>query len=425
MKTEQLLTITKTPAGIPVITERLPQTRSAAVSISVGIGSRDEGLKQHGMAHFLEHILFKGTKNHTFNQVNETIEEAGGYLNAFTTQEMTSFFSFSIDETIKTAQGLVQDIFCNPLMDKGYTELEKGVVKQEINNRLNDPERYIKNLLMRSLFKGGPLSRPVLGTGKSVDAFATEDLLEFHSTKYRPPRMAVVACGNIDEKQVLQWATESLDGLEKAKPVKRQKPKFYSSIDAYPRKGDHMYVGIAFPGLTAKDPESYAQDVLAAIIGGGASSRLNRKVREEEGLVYSIYMAPSSYSDSGTIESYFSTSGDRVQRVIQIFGEELKRLKEEGLTEGELERAKHVLKGSILRNIGQPRDDMRMFAYHYMITGDVPLIDDEVKKYEEVTENEVMKLAQQLLVRKDMTAAIYGAKTTADSTGAFAKGIDF
>jgi len=142
---------------------------------------------------------------------------------------------------------------------------------------------------------------------------------------------AKVILGNIDEKQVLQWASDTLDGLGKAKPVKRQKPRFYASIDAYPRKGDHMYVGMAFPGLTAKDPASYAQDVLSTIIGGGASSRLNRKVREEEGLVYSIYMAPSSYSDSGTIESYFSTSGDRVQRVIQIFGEELKRLKAEGL----------------------------------------------------------------------------------------------
>lgn len=425
MSVTQLLNITKTPGGIPVITERLPQTRSAAVSISVGIGSRDEGPKQHGMAHFLEHMLFKGTKNRTFNQVNETIEEAGGYLNAFTTQEMTSFFSFSIDETVATAQGLVQDIFCNPLMDKGYMELEKGVVKQEINNRLNDPERYIKNLLLRSLFKGGPLSRPVLGTDRSVDAFATEELLEFHSSKYRPPRMAVVACGNIDEKQVLQWASDSLDGLGKARPVKRQKPRFYASVDAYPKKGDHMYVGIAFPGVAAKDRASYAQDVLATIIGGGASSRLNRKVREEEGLVYSIYMAPSSYSDSGTIESYFSTSGDRVQRVIQIFGEELKRLKSEGILPGELERAKHVLKGSILRNIGQPRDDMRMFAYHYMITGEVPLIDDEVKRYEQVTEDEVMGLAQELLVRKDMTAAIYGARNVADPTVAFAQGVDF
>ncbi len=423
--TRQLLNISKTPAGIPVITERLPQTRSAAISISVGIGSRDEGPKQHGMAHFLEHMLFKGTKNRSFNQVNETIEEAGGYLNAFTTQEMTSFFSFSIDETIKTAQGLVQDIFCNPLMDKGYMELEKGVVKQEINNRLNDPERYIKNLLLRSLFKGGPLSRPVLGNDRSVDSFSSEDLLEFHSTKYRPPRMAVVACGNIEPDQILQWATESLDGLGKAAPVKRPKPKFYASIDSYSKKGDHTYVGIGFPGLTAKDPGSYAQDVLSAIIGGGASSRLNSKVREGEGLVYSIYMAPSSYSDSGTIESYFSTSGDRVQRVIQIFGEELKRLKEEGLRPGELERAKNVLKGSMLRNIGQPRDDMRMFAYHYMITGEVPLIDDEVKKYEAVTENEVMGLAQKLLVRRNMTAAIYGAKSTADSNAAFAKGVDF
>ena len=186
-----------------------------------------------------------------------------------------------------------------------------------------------------------------------------------------------------------------------------------------------MYVGLAFPGLTAKDPSSYAQDVLAAIIGGGASSRLNRKVREEEGLVYSIYMAPSSYSDSGTVESYFSTSADRVQRVIHIFGEELKRLKNEGLAPGELERAKHVLKGSILRNIGQPRDDMRMFAYHYMITGDVPIIDDEVRKYEKVTEDEVMRLAQQLLVRKSMTAAIYGDKKVAEATAAFAQGTDF
>ena len=167
------------PGGIPVITERLPQTRSAAVSISVGIGSRDEGPKQHGMAHFLEHMLFKGTKNRTFNQVNETIEEAGGYLNAFTTAGDDLVLLVLDRRDGGHGPGAGPGHLLQPADGQGLHGAGEGVVKQEINNRLNDPERYIKNLLLRSLFKGGPLSRPVLGTDRSVDAFATEELLEF------------------------------------------------------------------------------------------------------------------------------------------------------------------------------------------------------------------------------------------------------
>jgi predicted Zn-dependent peptidase len=424
--TVQLLSVDSTPAGIPVIVEVLPHARSVATAICIGTGSRDEPGKDGGISHFLEHMLFKGTISRSYKEVNETIEEAGGYLNAFTTHEMTAYYALTMDETLETGQMLLEDLFKHPLMAEEHIELERGVVKQELNNVINDPDMYIRRLLIQSHFGEHPLALPILGSEQSVDSFTREELLRYHLEHYRPPNLAVVVAGNVKQADIVSWAARCFDEEAKgARPSGRTAPKHRSSIDIYPRNGDHTYVGIGLPGLEASNDLTAVQDVLCTVLSGGSSSRFNHRIREEEGLVYSISTSPVPYVDCGTVDTYFSTTSERAERVMQLFAEELRKFKAEGLRKGEIERAKRIIKGAILRTVGQPRDDMKAMVFAYMETGRVRTVDEVIERVESVTSEQVLRFADELLRRDRMCAAIHASLDSAKPVAEMAVSIDF
>ena len=424
--TVQLLNTYRTPGGIPVIIEVLPHARSVATAICVGTGSRDEPAEDGGISHFLEHMLFKGTTSRSYKEVNETIEEAGGYLNAFTTHEMTAYYSLTMDETLETGQTLLEDLFKNPLMAEEHVELERGVIKQELNNVINDPDMYIRRLLMRSHFGEHPLALPILGSEATVDSFSKEALLQYHREHYRPPNVAVVVAGNVKEDDILAWASRCFDNeVVGSRPDGRSAPQHRSTIDIYPRNGDHTYVGVGLPGLDASNELTSVQDVLCTILSGGSSSRLNHRIREEEGLVYSISMSPIPYVDCGTVDTYFSTTSERAERVLELFAEELRKFKAEGLRPGEMERAKRIIKGAILRTVGQPRDDMKAMVFAYMETGRVRTVDEVIQRVESVTAEQVMGFADTLLRRESMCAAVHASLDSAKPVAEKAVSIDF
>jgi predicted Zn-dependent peptidase len=423
---DQQLFISKTPGGIPVIVETLPHTRSVAASISVSVGSRDESFENNGISHFLEHMIFRGTKTRTYKEVNEAIEDAGGYLNAFTMHELTAYYSLTMDETVPIGLTLLEDIFNNSMMAPEYIELEKGVIKQELNNAINEPESYIRRLLMQTHFGDHPLAWPVLGREETIDSFMHDELQEYHLKHYCPPNLTVVAAGNVDPSSILRWASDSLDHLANNGSTKeRTAPRHHSSIDVYPRGGEHTYVGIGLPGVEAASDLSPVADVMCTILSGASSSRLNHRIREEEGLVYGISMNQIPFKDIGTIDTFFSTTSERAEKVLELYAEELRKFKDEGLRPGEIDRAKRIIKGAILRIYGQPRDDMRSMVYSYCITGRVRTIDEIIKRIEAVTEEQVMSFAQSQLKRSAMCAAVHAGKAQADPVAVKAAGIDF
>lgn len=423
---EQLLTKTSSKDGIPVIVEKLPNSRSVAMAVCVSVGSRHEDSSNNGISHFLEHMLFRGTHTRDYKQVNETIEDAGGYLNAFTTHELTAFYSLTMDETIDTGFALLADIFKNPRMGEEHIELEKGIIKQELNNVLNDPDMYIRRLLTQTHFGEHPLARSILGTHDTIGSFKREELLDYHSKHYCPPNLAVVAAGNIELESVVRWTEENFDVLttngnrEGASP-----PQHHSTIDIYPRQGEHTYVGIGLPGVAAGTDIAHVADVMCTVLNGGSSSRMNHRIREEEGLVYNISTMPVPYKDCGTIDTYFSTTSERAVKVLQLYAEELKKFKEEGFRPGEMDRAKRVIKGAILRTVGQPRDDMRSMIFSFVIGGRVRKYQEIIDKYESITEEEVMAFAEEHLQRKLMCGAVHASQEHADPVAAKATEIDF
>ena len=394
--------------------------------MNVSVGSRDEPQKHCGMAHLLEHLMFKGTRDRSTKEISEMIEGAGGELNGYTTKELTSFHVFSLDETLDTAQNILSDMIVNPLIDEEHVELERSVVTQEINMLADEPEDYSRVLLDRSIWQGHPMATPESGELESVKIIETSDLRGFFSEHYRPPNLTVVACGNLEKKKVLKWATESFDHLPRAKktPI-RVPPVTRSSINVFPREGDQAYVEMGFPGLEAKHPDRHALWLACGVMGAGTSSRLYQRIREEEGMVYTVFMYPQLYSDCGLIETHFSTESVKAETVILHIAEELKRMKEEGLVDGELERAKRWVKGTLVRKLENTESRMYWLGEHYMMTGEVMPLGQILEDFDQVTAEDVVRVSNELFKRNKLCVVLHAPGTQGKQIAQNIKTLDF
>lgn len=397
-KVHQNLKVGSTPGGIKVIVESLPYVHTVALSVAATVGSRDEKIKESGVSHFLEHMLFRGTKTRDYRDINEGIEASGGYLNAYTTHEHTCFYAFTIDESLKVAEDLLSDVFLNPRMDPQLVDLERNIVKQEIGLRMNDPAAHLRTRMSESMFKGNPLSRSILGTPESLDGFDSEFLLNYHGTHYHPPHVVVCAVGNVDLSRVLEWAGRFDSVSGKAALRRRRKPEMRTGVNFFEKGSDRAYIGIGVPGYAASHKMSLAQGMLTTVLCGGTSSRLNHRIREVEGLVYSISMYPLTFQDSGALMTYCSTSMEQVPRLFDTFGQELSRFKKEGLNEGELEKARNGLKGSLLRNACRPDQNMTSYLMQFLEKGEVKGIEEQLAEINAVTAEQIAKAAEELLI---------------------------
>ena len=414
-----------TPGGVPVIIEKLPYFRSVALSVNVMVGSRDEPADKCGIAHLLEHLMFKGTKDQSAKQIADMIEGAGGELNGFTTKEMTSFHVFSLDETIETSENLLSSMMLHALIDEDHVATEKGVVSQEISMLEEEPESYARVLLDRSIWRGHPMANAEAGDMECVKRITSEDLRSFYDKNYRKPKLTVVACGNLNPKQVLKWASDNFDGIGTAKETKRTTPRFRSSIDVYPKDGDLAYIEMGVPAFGAKQQQRYAASLATICLGAGTSSRLYQRIREDEGLVYSIYMYPQTFSDCGLAEGYFSSSVENAERVIELMAEEVRRFKNEGLEKGELERAKRWVKGVFLRKLESTENRMYWLSENHMLTGKARTINDMVQDFEDITEEDVIKTANEIFKVKKLCMAIHAPEDAGKQLAKNIRSLDF
>ncbi len=403
------LEVETTPGGIPILVDSLPWSRSAAVAVNMAVGSRDEPKDQHGIAHMLEHVLFKGTAHHTSRQMSQEAEAAGGEMNGYTTKEMTSYYVSTLDETIGTAQGLLAEIIREPLLDAKDIETEKKVVTQEIRMSEDDPDTYSHELLMKQVFDGNPMADPEAGYVECVEALDRGKVSNFFEGFYRPPNMVLVATGNVDPKQVRQWAAESFDVLPVARmEKKREAPTFTPGMGLFPRDGDQAYVAMGFPAVDAKHKDRYAHGLVGGVLAAGTSSRLYQKVREENGLVYSIYSMTYAFTDTGMTGLFFSTSTENTAKVMGMIAEELAALKNDGLEKGELERAKRWIKGMIVRRLESSAENRMFFLGETYLQYGRPITGDEVLgRIESVTEDDVLRVAEKMIDRKKLALALH------------------
>jgi predicted Zn-dependent peptidase len=418
--------VLRTPGGIPVIIECLPSTHSASFSAYFGTGSRDETDEQAGIAHMLEHMLFKGTENRTARQMSEEIEAAGGEQNGYTTKEVTTYQAYALDETAEVAESVLADMVLRPLLSKECLDTERNVVIQEIRMLENDPEDNVHVLFNETLWGEHPMGRSEAGSVGTVSSFVDADIRSFFQEHYRPPRMAVVAVGNVDRGQVMDWASQAFDDLEpQVGSGNRTPPVPLARFNVFPREDKQAYVGMGFPGLSAVDPDRFAQRMLATVLGVGTSSRLFQEIRERSGLVYEIYASSGNYTDCGSLSVFYNTAVKDQEKVARLVAKEIARLKTEGLENGELKRSKHLLKGAYVRRLESTEARMVRLGEMFMAGGEAITPEETLRRIDEVTEESVLKAAERLLMRSGLAIAMHAPKKESEAQARNLADLDF
>jgi len=400
-----------TPAGIPVITDRIGKADNAVFMIAVGTGSRDEDAGTEGISHLLEHVVFRATKTRTSFQMSKEIEGAGGEMNAFTGKEVTAFYAATIKETAEVAKEMVSDIFLNPLIKEDDIELEKKIVLQEISMWENDPESYIHRVLAETMWDGHDLSRNEAGSVETVRALGAADLRKYHEERYKVPNIAVLALGAVDPDDILSWASGTFDGSGTGKRVERTPPgKIGPAYRFIERKGDHSYTGFGFRAYPADHKDIAALTVLNTILGGGMSSRLFQKIREENALVYSVFSTIEQDSDAGSLSVYMSSTKENVIESVTACASVCRELRDEGLVKGELEKAKNLVKGAGSRQLESTVNRAYRMTRRFMLTGRPESFTERMAVLEAVSEEDVMRVASDVISEKNLAVAVYGTK---------------
>ena len=403
------VTLRHTSGGVPVVTEQIPGSVSSGYMVGVRTGSRDESPDIFGLSHLLEHVVFRATKSRTSFQLSKEIEGAGGYLNAFTGKEMTAFHAITIKDTADVAKEIVADIVSNPLIGKEDTEMEKKIVLQEISMVENDPERYIYDLTDEVIWKGHPLSQAEAGTREVVKGLKNTDLRKYYDERYRIPNLYVFACGAVDPDDTVRWAEENFDQMSGGRANPRSRPEVNGSgYTHFTRKEDHCYVSMGFRAFDPKDKDFQALQLLSGILGSGASSRLFQSVREEKALVYAIYDHVEPYTDASTFATYMSSTEENVLEAITTTAETYRRFKDEGIKEGELARARNLVKGVYTRHMESTEHRLYQIAVSTMVKGEPDILEKRLEALDAVTEEDVMRVAERYMDPKGLNVVMLG-----------------
>jgi predicted Zn-dependent peptidase len=403
------------PGGLRVLTEAVPGVRSVSLGIWVGIGSRDEAPAEAGAAHYLEHLLFKGTRRRSAAQIAEAFDAVGGELNAFTAKEHTCFYAHVLDTDLPMAVDMLADVVTDAVLDPAHVELERNVVLEEIAIRDDDPEDLLGELFDETLYGDHPLGRPIVGSEESVRGMDRSVLHAFWRGRYTTPRMVVAAAGNLHHAHVVDLVAAALDdaaaqaGLDAVPaPVRLPDPPARTGgrLALLPDDSEqaHLMIGVSAP--SRHDPRRPALSVLSTALGGGPSSRLFQQVREERGLAYSVYSATASYADAGSLAVYAGCGPERLGEVATVVRGVLADVAAHGLTEAELARARGALRGGLVLGSEDTPSRMNRIGRSEVDHGRQRTITESLERISAVTGEQVAALAGELLGGPFTTAVV-------------------
>ncbi|WP_433558631.1 M16 family metallopeptidase [Pseudonocardia xinjiangensis] len=407
---------TALPGGLRVLTETVPGVRSVSLGIWIGIGSRDETPRQAGAAHYLEHLLFKGTRRRTAVDIAEQFDAVGGELNAFTEKEHTCYYAQVLDTDLPLAVDVLADVVTAATMAPADVEVERGVVLEEIAMRDDDPEDLLAELFDETMFGDHPLGRPVIGSEQSIRAMSRETLHDFWRGKYTTPRMVVAAAGNLVHSDVVELVTAALgDAAAAAGPAasvgpRRPAPAVLAPgprlvLQSEDTEQAHLMLGV--PGLARHHPLRTVLTVLNTALGGGPSSRLFQQVREQRGLAYSVYSAVTSYSDTGHLAVYAGCAPERLDEVVAVVRGVLAEVAADGLTPAEVARAQGNLRGGLVLGLEDTPSRMNRLGRGELDHGRTRPVEESLDRIAAVTPEQVSDLARELLA-VPLTAAVVG-----------------
>ncbi|MDZ4095092.1 MAG: pitrilysin family protein [Paracoccaceae bacterium] len=398
--------LTTLPNGFRIITEDMPGLKSASIGIWVTAGGRHERAEQNGIAHFLEHMAFKGTARRSSLQIAEEIEDVGGYINAYTSREMTAYYARVLSADVPLALDVIADIVLNPVFDPKEIEVERHVILQEIGQALDTPDDIIFDWLQEVSYPDQPFGRTILGPAERVANFTRQDLTRFVGEHYGPDQMILSAAGGVDHNAIVAQASALFGGRAAVGASMIQPALFVGSERREVKKLEQVHFALAFesPGYLA--PDVYTAQIYAMALGGGMSSRLFQKIREERGLCYSIFAQSGAYEDTGQITIYAGTSEEEIGDLTQLTIDELKRSSDD-MTEAEVARARTQLKAGMLMGLESPSSRAERLARLLAIWGRVPDLDEAIAKVDAVTTTDVRRYAGEM-VRASTALALYG-----------------
>jgi len=408
---------TTLPNGLRIITENMPGFASATVGIWVQAGGRHEAAAENGIAHFLEHMAFKGTKTRTALQIAEEIEDVGGYINAYTSREMTAYYARVLGADVRLALDVISDIVLNPIFDPREIEVERHVILQEIGQALDTPDDIIFDWLQEAAYPDQAMGRTILGPAERVAQFGREDLAGFVGRHYGPDQMILAAAGDVDHDALVKQAEAIFGSLAPVGTQLLQPARWAGNERRELKDLEQVHFALAFEGPAYRDADLYTAQVYAMAMGGGMSSRLFQKIREERGLCYSIFAQAGAYDDTGMITIYAGTSSAEIEGLCGLTVDELKRAAED-MTEAEVARARAQMKAGMLMGLESASSRAERMARNLAVYGRVPGLEEVSERIDGVTREGVRAYAERLAASPAVAMALYGPAQAAPTLGA-------
>ncbi|MFD8869644.1 M16 family metallopeptidase [Streptomyces sp. NPDC059590] len=406
---------TTLPGGLRVVTETLPSVRSATFGIWAHVGSRDETPVLNGATHYLEHLLFKGTRRRTALDISSAIDAVGGEMNAFTAKEYTCYYARVLDTDLPLAIDVVCDMLTGSLIDAADVDAERGVVLEEIAMTEDDPGDCVHDLFAHTMLGDTPLGRPVLGTVDTVNGLSRDQIARFYKKHYDPTHLVVAAAGNVDHAAVVRQVRKAFDkagalSRTDAAPVAPRDGtrtiRAAGRVEVQGRKTEQAHVVLGMPGIARTDDRRWALGVLNTALGGGMSSRLFQEVREKRGLAYSVYSYTSAFADCGLFGVYAGCRPSQAPDVLKICRDELDHVAQHGLTDEELRRAVGQLRGSTVLGLEDTGALMNRIGKSELCWGDQMSVDDMLARMAAVTPDEVREVARDVLGQRPSLSVI-------------------
>ena len=388
----------------------MPHVRSVSVGVWLARGSRHETVEQCGIAHFVEHMLFKGTATRSAEDIAQTVDSIGGQMDAFTAKEYASYYFKVLDEHLPLAVEVLADIVMRPAFSEGDIGREKKVVLEEIKMVEDTPDDLVHELFTESFWQGHPLGRPILGTKETVEGLTQDGLRRYFASTYCAPNLIVAAVGNIEHQQVRDLVTRAFEGLPTTNaPVTEAPPRVVPTTLIRNKDLEQSHVCLGTSGYRQDHEDRYSSYVLNTVLGGSMSSRLFQNVREKRGLAYAVFSGLSAYRDAGSITVYAGCANDAVSELIDVVIAELRRMKDEPLPDSELQRAKDHLKGSLMLNLESTSSRMSHIARQEIYFDRQFGLDETLEGVERVTADDVQRVARDLFADGSLAATVLGA----------------
>ncbi|GAA3317001.1 M16 family metallopeptidase [Arthrobacter ramosus] len=405
------------PGGVRVLTEAMPGQRSATIGFWVGVGSRDEADGQHGSTHFLEHLLFKGTRKRTALEIASAFDEVGGESNAATAKESTCYFARVLDTDLPMAIDVIADMITGAVLDPSELEQERDVILEEIAMDSDDPTDVAHENFVAAVLGVHPLGRPIGGTPAAIKAVSRDSVWAHYQRYYRPDEIVITAAGGLDHDVVCRLVVDALrtagwELKDTAAPVERRSTERAditgtAGLHVIKRPVEQANIIMGCPSIVATDDRRFVMSVLNAVLGGGMSSRLFQEIREKRGLVYSTYSFASAYADAGYFGMYAGCTPSKVKQVLELLGAELDKLASDGITDEELRKAVGQLCGGIVLALEDTGSRMSRLGRAELVSGEFQDIDETLARIKAVTADQVQELAR-VLAEAPRTVTVVG-----------------